>query len=97
MKQYKRNVNVIIEATNGVRYRGKINLKGECEPIDRLSDMFVKGKNPFITLYGVTAQGGTKVVILNKAHIISVAPDGEDVIEDESELARVKDENVPTK
>ncbi|MFZ5572162.1 MAG: hypothetical protein ACOZF0_17315 [Thermodesulfobacteriota bacterium] len=86
MKQYKKNVNVIIEATNGVRYRGKLNLKAEIEPIDRLSDLFVKGKNPFVTLYGVTAQGSNKVVILNKSHIVAVMPDGEDVIEDESEI-----------
>lgn len=92
MKIHKKNVSVIIETSNGERYRGKVNLDSENEPMDRLSDLFVKGKNPFITMYGVSAHGGNKVIIINKAHIVSVMPDGDGSVEDEAKLLMEKED-----
>ena len=92
VKAHKRNVKVKIKTSDGETYRGKVNLDSESIPMDRLSDLFVKGQNPFIAIYGVTAHGSDRVFVLNKAHIVSVTPDGDDLVEDEAEQYRQSDQ-----
>ena len=78
MKKFEtRSQYVRIKTSDGTTFRGTLNLNSETESMDRLSDFFVKGKNPFITLYDVTAHGSSEVFIINKAHIIWLAPDEE--------------------
>lgn len=66
---------VRIKTTDGSTFRGTLNLNSETKNMDRLSDFFTKGKNPFITLYEVTAQGRSDVFIINKDHIVWVTPE----------------------
>jgi hypothetical protein len=66
---------VRLRTTDGTTFRGKINLNNEFEQMDRMSDFFLKGKNPFLILYDVTAQGASTFFVINKSHIIWVTPD----------------------
>ncbi|MEZ4527422.1 MAG: hypothetical protein R2941_15995 [Desulfobacterales bacterium] len=74
MKAETRSQMVKVKTTDGSTFRGKVNLNSENIPIDRLSDLFIKGKSPFLVLYDVSAQGGIDCFIINKAHIVWVAP-----------------------
>jgi hypothetical protein len=63
---------VYIKTVDGSVLRGKINIGSS----DRLSDVFVKGKTPFVVLYGAgTPEGPPKVLVINKNHIVWVEPD----------------------
>lgn len=75
MKVTVRSQPVRVKTADGMTFRGNINLNGETGRMDRLSDFFVKGKNPFIILYDVSAHGSSEFFIINKAHIIWIAPD----------------------
>ncbi len=66
---------VKIKLTDGSTLRGKINLQSDVDDMQRLSDYFIKGKNPFIVLYEVSAQGRDNVVIVNKSQIVWATPD----------------------
>ncbi len=66
---------VRIKLTDGTTFRGKINLNSEAVPADRMSDFFLKGVSPFITIFDVSAQGRNSFFIVNKAHIIWITPD----------------------
>lgn len=66
---------VRVRTTDGTTFRGKINLNNEFERMDRMSDFFLKGKNPFLILYDVTAQGASTFFVINKAHIVWATPD----------------------
>lgn len=64
---------VYVKTVDGSLVRGKINIGTN----DRLSDVFVKGKFPFVVLFDVGESGGgiKKVLIINKNHIVWVEPD----------------------
>ncbi len=63
---------VYIKTVEGSLVRGKINIGSN----DRLSDVFVKGKYPFVVLFDVGEPDGIrKVLIINKNHIVWVEPD----------------------
>ena len=66
---------VKMKLTDGSTLRGKINLQSDIDNMERLSDFFIKGKNPFIVLYEVSAQGEDNVVIVNKSQIVWITPD----------------------
>ena len=66
---------VKMKLTDGSTLRGKINLQSDIDNMERLSDFFIKGKNPFIVLYEVSAQGEGNVVIVNKSQIVWITPD----------------------
>ncbi len=66
---------VRLKTSDGTTFRGKINLNAESIPMDRLSDFFLKGENPFFILYDVSAQGSYTFFIINKAHIVWITPD----------------------
>jgi hypothetical protein len=69
------SINVKLKTSDGLLLRGKINMDSDHCSMDRLSDLFIKGKNPFVALYDVEAQGDDNVIIINKAHIIWITPD----------------------
>jgi len=75
MKSDTNSQMVRIKTSDGSTFRGKINLNSETEKMDRISDFFLKGKNPFITIYDVAAHGNSNLFIINKKHIIWVTPD----------------------
>lgn len=75
IKLEKKSHRVRVKTTDGTTFRGKINLNSETEQMDRLSDFFLKGKNPFVILYDVTAQGSNDFFILNKSQIVWIASD----------------------
>ena len=75
MKHDKNSQMVKIKTSDGSTFRGKINLHSETKQMDRISDFFLKGKNPFVTIYDVAAHGSTKLFIINKDHIIWVTQD----------------------
>jgi hypothetical protein len=63
---------VYIKTVDGSLVRGKVNIGTN----DRLSDVFVKGKFPFVVLFDVgEPEGIKKVLIINKNHIVWVEPD----------------------
>jgi len=63
---------VSVKTLDGSLLRGKINLGDE----KRVSDIFVQTDNPFIVLYDVTSQSAeSKVMIINKNHIVWVEPE----------------------
>jgi hypothetical protein len=63
---------VSIRTVEGSLIRGKINLGDE----NRVSDLFAKSKSPFVVLYDVTTQSSeSKVMIINKNHIVWVEPE----------------------
>jgi hypothetical protein len=66
---------VKIRTCDGETHRGKINMNAESEPMERLSDFFLKGTNPFLVLYDISTRGFDKVIIINKTQIVWVAPD----------------------
>ena len=66
---------VRIKLIDGTTVRGKLNLMSEKKQMDRLSDYFIKGENPFIALYGVRAHGGSDFMVVNKQHIIWIMPE----------------------
>jgi hypothetical protein len=74
IKMEPRSMMVKVKTTDGLTFRGKVNLNSESAEMDRLSDLFIKGKNPFLVLYDVSAQSGMDCFIINKAHIVWVAP-----------------------
>ncbi len=63
---------VYVKTVDGSLLRGKINIGSS----DRLSDVFVEGKNPFVVLYDVGERDlPKKVLVVNKNHIVWVEPD----------------------
>jgi hypothetical protein len=63
---------VSIKTVDGSLLRGKINLGDE----KRVSDIFTKSKNTFVVLYDVTTQSAdSKVMIVNKEHIVWAEPE----------------------
>jgi hypothetical protein len=63
---------VSVKTLDGSLLRGKINLGDE----KRVSDIFIQSDKPFIVLYEVSSQSvESKVMIINKNHIVWVEPE----------------------
>jgi len=63
---------VSIKTLDGSLLRGKIT-RGDK---NRVSDIFIQSDNPFIVLYDVSSQSvESKVMIINKNHIVWVEPE----------------------
>jgi len=69
----KENRQVVVKTTEGSIIRGNINLNSESLPMDRVSDLLIKGQNRFLIMYNATL-GDRKeaAVIINKSQIVWV-------------------------
>lgn len=64
---------VTVKTTDGSLINGNINLNSETLPMDRVSDLLIKGQNKFLMMYNATL-GDRKdaAVIINKSQIVWV-------------------------
>ena len=69
----KENRLVVVKTIDGSVIRGNINLNSESIPMDRVSDLLIKGQNKFLIMYNATL-GDRKdaAVIINKSQIVWV-------------------------
>ena len=69
---------VVVKTTDGSLIRGNINLNSESIPMDRVSDLLIKGQNKFLIMYNA-ALGDVKdsAVIINKSQIVWVMEEQE--------------------
>jgi hypothetical protein len=62
---------VQVRMTDGSTIRGTVNLNSESEPMHRISDLMIKGKNRFLVLSCATVQGQKeRTVLVNKEQIV---------------------------
>ena len=58
--------------------RGNINLNSESLPMDRVSDLLIKGQNKFLIMYNASiGEKKDAAIIINKAQIVWVMEEGE--------------------
>lgn len=64
---------VAVKTIDGSLIRGNINLNSESLPMDRVSDLLIKGQNKFLIIYNA-AMGDRRdaAIIINKAQIVWV-------------------------
>jgi small nuclear ribonucleoprotein (snRNP)-like protein len=93
---------VFIKLVDGSTIRGKVNLYSDEHMIQRVSDIFTKIPDPFITVFAATVEGETgRCVIINKSNIVWVSPEEcpifpvEEKTEPKPEEERDKMEQVP--
>jgi hypothetical protein len=69
----KENRLVIVKTIDGSLIRGNINLNSESLPMDRVSDLLIKGQNKFLIMYNASL-GDRKdaAIIINKSQIVWV-------------------------
>ena len=69
----KENRLVVVKTIEGSIIRGNINLNSETLPMDRVSDLLIKGQNKFLIMYNASL-GDRKdaAVIINKSQIVWV-------------------------
>ena len=69
---------VVVKTIDGSLIRGNINLNSESIPMDRVSDLLIKGQNKFLIMYNATI-GSVKdsAVIINKSQIVWVMEEKE--------------------
>jgi len=69
---------VVVKTIDGSRIRGNINLNSESIPMDRVSDLLIKGQNKFLIIYNATI-GNIKdsAIIINKSQIVWVMEEKE--------------------
>lgn len=69
----KENRQVLVKTIDGSLIRGNINLNSESIPMDRVSDLLIKGQNRFLIMYSASL-GDRKdaAVIINKSQIVWV-------------------------
>lgn len=74
----KENRLVLVKTIDGSLIRGNINLNSESLPMDRVSDLLIKGQNKFLIMYNATL-GDRKdaAVIINKSQIVWVMEEQE--------------------
>ncbi len=74
MSTYQQETNsrcVLVKTTDGSIIRGRINLNAETAPMDRVSDLLIKGENQFLVMCEATVQGRKDaVIIINKNQIV---------------------------
>lgn len=75
----KENRQVVVKTIDGSLIRGNINLNSESLPMDRVSDLLIKGQNKFLIMYNATL-GDRKdaAVIINKSQIVWVMEETEE-------------------
>ena len=63
---------ITIKTTDGATIQGRVNLTSK----ERVSDIFTKGKSPFIVLIDAfLREGQGKILVINKEHIVWVEPE----------------------
>ena len=63
---------ITIRTSDGATIQGKVNLTS----MERVSEIFTKGKSPFIVMVdAVLREGQGKVLVINKEHIVWVEPE----------------------
>ena len=64
---------MVVKTIEGSIIRGNINLNSESLPMDRVSDLLIKGQNKFLIMYNASL-GDRKdaAVIINKSQIVWV-------------------------
>ena len=69
----KENRTVVVKTIDGSLIRGNINLNSESLPMDRVSDLLIKGQNNFLIMYNASL-GDRKdaAIIINKSQIVWV-------------------------
>jgi hypothetical protein len=69
---------VVVKTTDGSLIRGNINLNSESIPMDRVSDLLIKGQNKFLIMYNATLDDvKDSAVIINKSQIVWVMEEQE--------------------
>ena len=69
----KENRLVVVKTIDGSIIRGNINLNSESLPMDRVSDLLIKGQNKFLIMYNATlGERKDAAVIINKSQIVWV-------------------------
>jgi len=69
----KENRLVVVKTIDGSVIRGNINLNSESIPMDRVSDLLIKGQNKFLIMYNATlGERKDAAVIINKSQIVWV-------------------------
>jgi hypothetical protein len=64
---------VVVKTTDGSVIRGYINLNSESLPMDRVSDLLMKGQNKFLIMYNASLDDKKDAaVIINKSQIVWV-------------------------
>lgn len=64
---------VQVRMADGSTIRGTVNLNSESEPMRRISDLLIKGKNRFLIVSCATVQGQKeRTVMVNKDQIVYV-------------------------
>ena len=73
----KENRLVVVKTIDGSLIRGNINLNSESLPMDRVSDLLIKGQNKFLIMYNASL-GDRKdaAIIINKSQIVWVMEEG---------------------
>ena len=67
------NRSIVVKTIDGSIMRGNINLNSESLPMDRVSDLLIKGQNKFIIMYNATLnEKEDAAVIINKSQIVWV-------------------------
>lgn len=67
------NRSIVVKTIDGSIMRGNINLNSESLPMDRVSDLLIKGQNKFIIMYNATLNDKQDAaVIINKSQIVWV-------------------------
>ncbi len=79
MKQEKNERKIALKLIDGTVIRGTVNLNSDSIPLDRISDLLIRGTNPFIVIYGSTVGGKhDQVYVVNKQHILWASPADEE-------------------
>ncbi len=69
----KENRLVVVKTIDGSVIRGNINLNSETLPMDRVSDLLIKGQNKFLIMYNACLGERKDVaVIINKSQVVWV-------------------------
>ena len=69
----KENRLVLVKTIDGSLIRGNINLNSESLPMDRVSDLLIKGQNKFLIMYNATlGDRRDAAIIINKSQIVWV-------------------------
>jgi hypothetical protein len=64
---------VVVKTSDGSVIRGYINLNSESLPMDRVSDLLMKGQNKFLIMYNASLDDKKDAaVIINKSQIVWV-------------------------
>jgi protein-arginine kinase len=72
------NRSVVVKTIDGSIIRGNINLNSETLPMDRVSDLLIKGQNKFLIMYNASLnEQNDAAVIVNKSQIVWVMEETE--------------------